>query len=483
MQKKIFITLALLIYIAIGYAQYPVTQDGKSPFVQVIKDIRESVVNIQVEYEEEFGGTQQFDDFFKFFFPDQFRNPNQQPRKRQAMSMGSGFIFRRDKDDVYIITNNHVVEKGDKGEITVTLADKAKYTAEIIGLDSETDLAVIKISVAKHEAITSVPLGNSDEIDVGDWAIAIGNPFGQLGLERTVTVGVISATGRANLRFGQNSPLYQDYIQTDAAINPGNSGGPLVNIKGEVIGVNSAITSTSGGNVGIGFAIPVNIAKKVVNDLIDKGRVMRAYLGILPQEIDADLQKSLKLDQVSGVLVAKVEENTPAADSGIKRGDVIIAFNDAFVPNVAKFRIEVANSPIGKKIPVRIIRDNKEQTLRVTLVERTEDVAVSTSPQSVESSEWLGLQVESTQGEYAQRNNIDAEQGVVITKIEPRTPAGKSGLAVGDVIIEINNQTVKNTSDYQTYIEQAKEGKSDIILFYVKSNNNVFRFVPVNIEK
>lgn len=471
-----------MLYVSI-FAQYPITTDGKSPFVQVIKNIRESVVNIQVEYEEEQGGTQQFDDFFKFFFPDQFRSPRQEPRKRSAMSMGSGFIFRRDKDDVFIITNNHVVENGKKGEITVTLADKAKYVAEIVGLDSESDLAVIKISVPKQETTILAPLGNSDMIEVGDWAIAIGNPFGQLGLERTVTVGVISATGRANLRFGANSPLYQDFIQTDAAINPGNSGGPLVNIKGEVIGVNAAITSTGGGNVGIGFAIPVNIAKKVVNDLIEKGKVMRAYLGILPQEIDSDLQKSLKLIQVSGVLVAKVEENTPASEAGLKRGDVILSFNDALVPNVAKFRIEVANSPIGKRVPVKVIRDNKEKTLHVTLIERSPDASVAAPAKSQENSAWLGLEVESTKGDFAKRNKVDEDNGVIIIKIEPRTPAGKSGLQVGDIILEINNQAVKDITDYQTYIDQVKKGKSDIILFYVKSNNNVFRFVPVNLEK
>ena len=482
LRKKMILFLLLSIVFVPIFGQYPVNEDGKSPFVEVIKYIRASVVNIQVEYEVEYGNIAQFDDFFKFFFPDQYRSPKNQPKKRTSMSMGSGFIFRRDKNDVFIITNNHVVEKGDEGEITVTLADKAKYEAEIVGLDAETDLAVIKIVVEDDEETVIAPLGKSEEIEVGEWAIAIGNPFGQLGLERTITVGVISATGRANLRFGSKSPLYQDYIQTDAAINPGNSGGPLVNIKGEVIGVNAAITSTSGGNVGIGFAIPVDITKKVVNDLIDSGKVKRAYLGILPQEINADLQKSLDLDEVAGVLVAKVEEDTPAKDAGLERGDVILEFNNREVPNVAKFRIVVANSPLDEKIPVKIIRDKKEKTLYVKLIPRPDNVSASADSEKSENNKWLGIDVESLQGTFAEQNKIDETDGVVITKIEFGTPAAKSDLQVGDVILEINNQVISTIKDYKKQVKNAKDSDEKIILFYVKSQNGVYHFVPVTIK-
>ncbi|MDZ4120879.1 MAG: trypsin-like peptidase domain-containing protein, partial [Candidatus Cloacimonadaceae bacterium] len=211
---------------------------------------------------------------------------------------------------------------------------------------------------------TALPLGDSSKLEIGEWAIAIGNPFGDSGLDRTVTLGVISALGRANLRFGANSPQYQDFIQTDAAINPGNSGGPLLNIKGEVVGINSAITSTSGGNIGIGFAIPINLANRVSEDLVASGKVIRAYIGILPQEITPDLMESFSLKEIAGVLIANVEKDSPAEKAGLQVGDVILEFNRERVPNVPKFRIAVATAKIGDRIPVKIVRENREQTER-----------------------------------------------------------------------------------------------------------------------
>jgi serine protease Do len=458
-------------------AQYPLTDDGKSPFVEVVKDIRESVVNIQVEYEQTYNGRTQLpfdDDFFKFFFPNP---PQMQPRK--SVSMGSGFIFKRDGKDVFIITNNHVVQNGKDGEITVTLADKAKYEAEIVGLDAETDLAVIKVEVEKDEETTVVKLGNSDELEIGDWAIAIGNPFGQLGLERTVTVGVISATGRANLNFGVDSPIYQDYIQTDAAINPGNSGGPLLNIKGEVIGVNAAITSTSGGNVGIGFAIPVNLAKKVSKDLMEKGTVVRAYIGILPQEIDSDLRESLKLDKVQGVLVTKVEKDTPAEKAGMKRGDVILEFDNKEIENVAKFRILIANSQIGKEYPVKVIRDNKEKTLKVKLVPRPDSEEVADASGGSKQSSELGLHVESVNGDFASRNNINEKEGAIITKIDPDSPAASSQLKVGDIILEINQEKIDSVEDFK---KATKDLGDDVVLLYIKNSAGNYQYVTVKLD-
>jgi serine protease Do len=457
-------------------AQYPLTSDMKSPFVEVVKNIRESVVNIQVEFEQSVAARNQLpfdDDFFKFFFP------YPQIQSRKSVAMGSGFIFEQDGRNVFIMTNNHVVEHGKDGEITVTLADKAKYKAEIVGLDSESDLAVIKIKVDKGEQITIAKLGDSDKLEIGDWAIAIGNPFGQLGLERTVTVGVISATGRAGLNFGSDSPLYQDYIQTDAAINPGNSGGPLLNLNGEVIGVNAAITSTSGGNVGIGFAIPVNLAKKVAKDLMEKGQVIRAYIGILPQEIDSDLRQSLKLDKVKGVLVSKVEEDTPAEKAGLKRGDVIIEFDNVEIPNVAKFRIMIANSEIGKEYPLKVIRNNKEKTLKVKLVARPDldDIALDRADKKQASE--LGLQVESAKGEFAQKYNIDEDEGVVITKIESGSPAAESQLSVGDIILEINQQKIESVKDFKNATKDLKEG---IILFYIKTTRGNYQYVTVKLD-
>jgi len=270
MLRKLLTQVVLILFLVSAVslsAQLPVNNNGRSPFVKVVKNTRAAVVNIKVEFTPKFNNKRLplNEDFFKFFSPNPFNN-NMQPKQRKSVAMGSGFIFKQKGKDLYIITNNHVVENGKDGEITVSLADKAKYKAEIVGLDPQSDLGVIKITIDDGEDVTVAPLGDSDDIEIGDWAIAIGNPFGNLGLERTVTVGVISAMGRSNLHFSENSPIFQNYIQTDAAINPGNSGGPLVNINGEVIGVNSAITSTTGGNIGIGFAIPINLAKKVVKD-------------------------------------------------------------------------------------------------------------------------------------------------------------------------------------------------------------------------
>ncbi|HPR18206.1 MAG TPA: Do family serine endopeptidase [Candidatus Cloacimonadota bacterium] len=473
--KNLIIALLILTVTVINLnAQYPVTADGKSPFVEVVKDIRESVVNIQVEYEQTFSANSGLNqDFFKFFFP----NPQIAPRK--TVATGSGFIFERKGNDVFIITNNHVVANGKDGTITVTLADKAQYKAEIVGLDAESDLAVIKIAVDKKEDVIVAILGDSDEIEIGDWAIAIGNPFGQLGLERTVTVGVISATGRANLNFGSDSPIYQDYIQTDAAINPGNSGGPLLNLKGEVIGVNAAITSTSGGNVGIGFAIPVNMAKKVSRDLMEKGEVERAYIGILPQDIDADLRSSLKLDKVKGVLVSKVEDDTPADKASLKRGDVIIEFDGQEIENVAKFRILIANSSIDTKYQLKVIRDGKEKTLSVKLEPRPANADNSKDNDKTKSSDKLGIKVEPRNSDFAQRYKIDTEEGVIISSIEPNTPAASSSLKAGDIILEINQQKIDSLQDFEN---ATKELSGDVILFYIKNTAGNYQYVTVKID-
>ena len=479
--KQIITIIVALLFILNLYAQYPLANNGKSPFVKVVKDIQESVVNISVEYETKYGGINSQlpfnDDFFKFFFPDP--NRNREPESRKSMAMGSGFIFKRDKNDVYILTNNHVAEKGKDGVITVTLADKAKYKAEIVGLDSDTDLAVIKIKIDKNEEAVIAPLGNSDEIEIADWVMAIGNPFGQLGLERTVTVGVISATGRANLRFSNKSPIYQDYIQTDAAINPGNSGGPLVNLQGEVIGVNAAITSTSGGNIGIGFAIPANIAKKVSSDLINFGEVHRAYMGILPQDITTEIQESFDLNEIKGVLVAKVEDNTPADKAGLKRGDVIIQFNGKEIPNMSKFRLIVANSEINKNLPITVIRDKREKSLSIKLTERPDKITTNKSDNSVEKSDNLGLEVDELNSDFALKYKINEKHGVIITRIYPNSPSAKSGLSVGDVILEINRKTIKNVADFNKSI---KDKKYDSLLLYVKTKSGAYLYVPVKLD-
>ncbi|MDP8209210.1 MAG: trypsin-like peptidase domain-containing protein [Candidatus Stygibacter australis] len=470
-------TVIMLLVMAVA-----VFGDSRNPFVDVVKNIRGSVVNIQVEYETPgmtINGFPNQDEFFKFFFP----QPQRQSPSRKARAMGTGFIFKREGNTVYIITNNHVVEKGNEegAEITVSLEDKEEYPGEIVGLDSDSDLAVIKIEIESDEWVTIAPLGESANLEVGQWAIAIGNPFGEE-LNRTVTVGVISALGRSNFNFGSDGgPLYQNYIQTDAAINRGNSGGPLVNIDGDVIGVNAAISTPNQGNVGIGFAIPVDMVRKVANDLMQHGEVVRAYLGILPQEITSDLRKSLDLEDVSGVLIAKVEDDTPASDGKLEQGDVIIKFDNREIADVAHFRIIVAESEIGIKLPVEIVRKQKHKTMYVTLMKRPADLAESNI--STPNADWLGLKVESVNSDAAKQYKIDESSGVFISAIEKDSPAEDSELRVGDVILEINFETVEDVENFNEIYEKVKEDGKDQLLFRVKSLNGQYHYVAVNTNR
>lgn len=481
----ILMTMCLVLTIPAFSTPLVVGENGKSPFVDVVKNVREAVVQIKVEakiaapqIQSPFGD----DPFFRYFF-----NPPQQ-QERPYTSMGSGFIYEYDRKsgEALIMTNNHVVEKGKEGTITVTLADKVTYTATIVGNDPNTDIAVIKITPNKDEKLTIVKLGDSSNLDIGDWAIAIGNPFGDVGLDRTVTVGVISATGRANLNFGSGSPQYQDYIQTDAAINPGNSGGPLINIKGEVIGVNAAITSTSGGNIGIGFAIPINLARRVADDLVNTGKVVRAYMGITPQEITSDMMETLNLKEVAGVLVTKVEKDSPAEKAGVEKGDVILEFNREKVPNVSKFRIAVATAKIGVDIPVKIVRENKERTLMVKLDPFPEDIVAAGKEKDTKSSVASGITVEANDSQFAKRMNITSEKGVVVSKIENGSPAAKSDLKVGDVVLEIEKKEVNTPNEFYKELNSAKDqmdksGRKRLLL-YIQDRNKAYRFVVLNFE-
>lgn len=454
---------------------------SKSPFVDIIQQNRDAVVQIKVEstISNNYRSPFQNDDFFKFFFP-------QQPRSRPYVSLGSGFIFNYDAKSrtAYILTNNHVVELGDKGTITVTLADKNSVEAEIVGLDPATDLAVIKIEVPKSEKITVLELGNSETLQIGEWAIAIGNPFGDSGLDRTVTVGVISALGRAGMNFGNNTPVFQDYIQTDAAINPGNSGGPLLDIDGKVIGINAAITSTSGGNVGIGFAIPVNLATKVSSDILEHGYVKRAYLGIMPQEITEDLKINFDLNELAGVLVTNVEDDTPASKAKLKNGDIIKALNGTKIHNIHKFRTEIAHSDIGSPVNISIIRNKKQMTLKATLTEHPEFMKDKKPTTSVNKQN-VGIKVAELDSEFASKFNTTLDKGVIVQSIVQSSPAATTSLQAGDVIFEINHTEINSVEEFNREIERAMSAKGNIkrILLRVaaKNQNNIISYVPINI--
>jgi len=476
-RKQLFLMLILIGLMSCATARIPLHEvPEKSPVVEVVKNVRDAVVQIRVEAKvsvQNFRNPMFDDEFFRFFFP-------QQPRQQQrpVTSMGSGFIyeFNEKTREAFIMTNNHVVEKGRDGTITITMADKATYTATIVGLDPNTDVAVIKITVREDEQVQVIPLGDSSNLEIGEWAIAIGNPFGDIGLDRTVTFGVVSAIGRANLNFGNNSPVYQDYIQTDAAINPGNSGGPLLNIKGEAIGINSAITSTSGGNIGIGFAIPVNLAKRVVEDLVASGKVLRAYIGILPQEITPDLVESFNLKEISGVLVSKVEKDSPAEKAGFEIGDVILEFGEEKVPNVPKFRIAVATAKIGTEVPVRIVRNNDEMTLKVVLDTFPED-SVAASEQSTKGVVATGITVEAIDSQFARRSGVTGENGVVISNIDPNSPAAKSDLDIGFVILSIDGTEVNSPAEFNKVLATAKEkmdkdGRKTLRMYVIDKNKS-----------
>lgn len=463
--------------------------DGQSPVVKVVRDVREAVVQVSIETVV---NTRQnshpfFDDpFFRQFFrvPQQ---PQQQSQPR-IIPIGSGFIFEYNEstNEAFIMTNNHVAEQSRNGTLKVALADKKTYDATVVGLDANTDVAVIKIKLEAGEKVTVAPLGDSSKLEIGEWAIAIGNPFGD-SMERTVTLGVVSALGRYDIMRGNNELLYQDFIQTDAAINPGNSGGPLLNINGQVIGINTAIVSSSGGNIGIGFAIPINLAKRVVDDLIASGRVQRAYMGILPQEITADLVEAFNLKEISGVMVAKVEDDSPAAKGGLKVGDVIMEIAGEKVNNVARFRVVVATAKIGAKVPVKIVRDDKQITLNVTLETFPEDSLASAKQDQVKIAASTGITVENTDGAVAKRLNITSDKGVVVSAVESNSAAFRSGLQVGMVILQVEGKEVNNVGEFNTEIAAAKtkmeqDGRRTIRLYLIDRNQSprfmVLRFDP-----
>lgn len=388
-----------------------------------------------------FGGEDPFEEFFRRFFPDR-------PPPGQARSLGSGFII---SDDGYIITNNHVV--GDAEKITVRLSDKEEYEAKVIGSDEKTDLALIKIS-AKH-TLTTVPLGKSGDLQVGDWVIAIGNPFG---LEQTVTAGIVSAKGRV---IGAGP--YDDFIQTDASINPGNSGGPLLNLKGEVVGINSAIFSQGGGNIGIGFAIPIDLAKSIVTQLKDKGKVTRGWLGVAIQSVTPELAKSFGLKEPLGALVAEVTKDGPAEKSGIERGDVIIAFNGATVKDSHELPALVARTPVGDKAEVTILRAGKEKVIPVKLGELTDQQAKASGTE--ESGESWGMTVSNLTAEVGRRFQLDRTQkGVIVTEIDPGSSAELAGIQVGDVIEEVNRQAVESVEDFNKAMSSAKDKETLLLL-------------------
>jgi serine protease Do len=354
----------------------------------------------------------------------------------------------------YILTNNHVVENAD--QIKVKLVDGKEYEGKVVGRDPKTDLALVKIEGVSD--LHPLPLGNSEDLKVGSWVVAIGSPFG---LEQTMTAGIVSAKGRVI-----GSGPYDNFIQTDASINPGNSGGPLINMRGEVIGINTAIIASG---QGIGFAIPINTAKEIVPQLQEKGHVTRGWLGVSIQEVTPALAKSFDLKEKKGALVAQVVSGSPAEKAGIEQGDVIVEFDGKEVTDSKDLPRIVASTPIGKAVTIKLLRNGKAFDRRVKVGEMEEKVEVAKAP----SHKSLGITVQNLTPEIAKGLGLKRETGVVVTRVEPGSPAANGGIQNGDVIREVNRSPIKDVEDFVQMVEKAK-GQGNVLLLIQRGQNNLF---------
>jgi len=439
------------------------TQGYPGSFAELIKKASPSVVNIIAvkvirtpdQGSSPFGMEDPLRDFFERFYG------GQMPKEFRQNALGSGFIIDREG---FILTNNHVVEQTE--ELRVRLSDEKEFKAQIVGRDPKTDLALIKINTDKP--LVPLVLGDSDSLEVGDWVVAIGNPFG---LGNTVTAGIVSAKYR---QIGGGP--YDNFIQTDASINPGNSGGPLLNLDGEVIGVNSAIFSQSGGNIGIGFAIPVNMAKQLLPQL-RQGKVSRSWIGVMIQDITPELKDKLRLGTEEGALISDVVSGGPAEKAGIKRGDVILQFDGKPIRSSHDLPFVVASTPIGKTVVVEVMRDNQQMNLQIKTEELKEEA--ETAPPS-EARPFLGMEVQEITPEMAKNYGLPRTSGVIIVEIENGSPAAEAGLSAGDIIVEIDRKPIKSVKALNRLLAEVKEG--DTILFLIDRGGTTI-FVTLNVKK
>ena len=434
-------------------------EDFSTPFINVVAAARDAVVNIMAESENSYGEAGR-DEFFRFFG---LNHP------RTQRSYGSGFIFR---DDGYILTNNHVIAGADK--VWVALSDEEKYIATVVGSDPETDLAVLRMT--PRDDLPVIPFGHSEELQIGEWVVAIGNPFPEQGLDRTVTAGVVSAKGRKNLRFSDGSVLYQNYIQTDASINPGNSGGPLLNLKGEAIGVNAAISSPTGSSVGIGFAIPIDFARAVVPDLIEHGRVSRGWLGVNVIDLPKDMADELKIDGPA-VVLDQILRGSPAAEAGLRPRDIVVKYDGKKLKDADDFRFQVATSPINRSLNLDLLRDGKQISLPVTIGDRTQATQVMQSPRQMPYSEdtWLGMQVSECNSDLAGRFGVDCPPsgGVLVVNVVPGSAAYNRNIVPGVIIMEIDKYEIKSLNDYRDAVANLKDHDKSISFIIYDTEGNL----------
>jgi serine protease Do len=416
--------------------------------VQVVKKVKNIGFGFR-QFGSPFGEKNPFGDFFGPFSEG---NP---PEGFEQRGVGSGFVMNRDG---YILTNNHVVEDAD--QIKVKLANGKEYEGKVVGRDPKTDLALIKINASSD--LQPLTLGNSDDLKVGSWVVAVGSPFG---LEQTVTAGIVSAKGRVI-----GSGPYDNFIQTDASINPGNSGGPLINMKGEVVGINTAIIASG---QGIGFAIPINMAKEIAPQLQEKGHVTRGWLGVSIQEVTPELAKSFNLKEKKGSLVAQVVPGSPAEKAGIEQGDVIVEFDGKEVTDSKDLPRIVASTPVGKAVTIKLSRSGKVLDRQVKVGEMEEKAEVARTPSNKKS---LGITVQNVTPEIAKSLGLKKDTGVVVTRVEPGSPAADAGIQTGDVIHEVNRKPVKNVEDFVQKVEKAKD-QDNVLLFLQRGQNNLFAAV------
>ncbi len=444
-------------------------------FADLVEKISPAVVNISTTKEiaggpdfpvPQFPPGSPFEEFFKEFFD---RDRPQRPRR--AFSLGSGFII---DPEGYVVTNNHVIADAD--EIKVILQDESQYKAKLVGRDTKTDLALLKIE--RDEPFPYVEWADSDKVRVGDWMLAIGNPFG---LGSSVTAGIVSARGR-DIGAG----AYDDFFQVDAAINRGNSGGPSFTLEGKVFGINTAIFSPSGGNVGIGFAIPSNLAKPVIDSLRKTGRVARAWLGVRIQTVTAEIAESLGLDSTAGALVASVTPGGPAEQAGIEPGDVILEFDGKPIEKMRSLPRIVAETPIGEEVSVIVWRKGKKVELRATLGELPSDEQLArlgqsssgaAGPSAIAEIPELGLKIASIDGEMRNRFELSEDaKGVVVVEVDPGSTAAEEGITPGDLILEVNQEEVNSPPEVLARVNQAKQdGKKSVLLLVDHKGDLLFR--------
>jgi len=410
-------------------------------FRAVAKHIRPAVVAIGVSKTVEASPWPFGDDFFRRFFGRQFPGPGGE-RKFEQRGLGSGVIVSKDG---YILTNNHVVAEAD--EITVRLSDGREFAAEVIGTDPPSEIAVVRVKADGDLPVAR--LGDDAAMEVGDWVLAVGAPFG---LEQTVTSGIISATGR----HGVGITEYENFIQTDAAINPGNSGGPLVNMNGEVIGINTAIASRSGGYMGVGFAVPINMARKVMDRLVEEGEVVRGWLGVGIQPLTPELAESMGIKDEQGVLVSQVFDDTPAAEAGIQAGDVVLKFNGKAVGQASELQSAVAWTKPGTKVKVLLVRDGKRRTVTVTIAKRPEQPSMArAAPGAPAELDELGIGVSGVTPEARERYGYEPGQGVLITAVKPGSLASRAGLEEGMLILQAAGKDVGSVADLKKVLNEA----------------------------